>query len=174
MIDERESMNDAPVTAFIALGSNLDDPQRQVKTAICELAELPQTRLLGASSLYRSAAVGYRDQPDFVNAVAALETRLEPRALLDDLLAIERHHHRVRSFRNAPRTLDLDLILYGDCVIDEPGLTVPHPRMHERAFVLVPLAEIAPEAVVPGRGVVRDLLQTVDAASVARIRMAQA
>jgi 2-amino-4-hydroxy-6-hydroxymethyldihydropteridine diphosphokinase len=163
-------MNDTPITAFVALGSNLDDPERQVKTAIRELSELPQTRLLGASSLYRSAAVGYRDQPDFVNAVAAIATRLDPRDLLDNLLAIERRHQRVRSFRNAPRTLDLDLVLYGDRVIDEPGLAVPHPRMHERAFVIVPLAEIAPQAVVPGRGTVRDLLQAIDAASLTRIQ----
>ncbi|MBI4195192.1 MAG: 2-amino-4-hydroxy-6-hydroxymethyldihydropteridine diphosphokinase [Betaproteobacteria bacterium] len=158
-----------PVTAFIALGSNLDDPERQVGAALRELAALPRTRLLRASSLYRSAPVGYLDQPDFVNAVAAIETGLDPRELLGQLLAIERRHGRVREFPNAPRTLDLDIALYGDLVLHEPGLAIPHPRMRERAFVIVPLAEIAPDAVVPGRGRAADLLRDVDASSVARI-----
>ena len=157
------------ITAFIALGSNLDDPEQQIRKGLRELAALPETRLVSASSLYRSAPVGYRDQADFVNAVACIETKLPPRALLDHLLAIERRHGRVREFPNAPRTLDLDIALYGDLALREPGLTIPHPRMHERAFVIVPLAEIAPGAPVPGRGSVADLLPNVDAASAVKL-----
>jgi 2-amino-4-hydroxy-6-hydroxymethyldihydropteridine diphosphokinase len=158
------------VTAYVALGSNLLEPRRQLREAFDALACLPATQLVACSSLYRSAPVGYADQPDFVNAVAAIRTALAPRALLDALLALERAHGRVREFPNAPRTLDLDIVLYGEQVIHEPGLSVPHPRMHERAFVVVPLAEIAPQAAVPGRGRVRDLLAGVDTASVTRLR----
>lgn len=157
------------VTAYVALGSNLEDPQRQLRSGLEALSTLPATRLLRASSFYRSAPVGYADQPDFVNAVAAIETSLSPRELLDALLAIERRHGRVREFANAPRTLDLDIVAYGERTIDEPGLAIPHPRMHERAFVVVPLAEIAPDAVIPGRGTVRELAALVDAASVTRL-----
>jgi 2-amino-4-hydroxy-6-hydroxymethyldihydropteridine diphosphokinase len=148
--------------AYVALGSNLNDPESKVRAAVMELAMLPSTRLAQTSSLYRSAPVGYRDQPDFVNAVACIETELTPRTLLDALLDIECRFGRVRDFPNAPRTLDLDLLLFNTSAIKEPGLTVPHPRMHERAFVLVPLAEIAPDALVPGRGRVRELLAEVD------------
>ena len=158
-----------PVTAFVALGSNLDDPAAQIRAGLREIDELPQTRVARASSLYRSAPVGYRNQPDFVNAVAELETGLAPRALLDHLLAVERAHGRVRQFPNAPRTLDLDIVLYGERAVCEPGVDIPHPRMHERAFVVVPLAEIAPDARVPGRGRVSDLLEHVDSASVVRL-----
>ena len=165
----RSTLNAQLSTAFIALGSNLDDPERQIRNGLRELAALPDTRLVGASSLYRSAPVGYRDQPDFVNAVACIETQLKPRALLDHLLAIERCHGRKREFPNAPRTLDLDIALFGNLSLREPGLTIPHPRMHERAFVLVPLAEIAPGASIPGRGPVGDLLPNVDAASVVKL-----
>jgi 2-amino-4-hydroxy-6-hydroxymethyldihydropteridine diphosphokinase len=155
-------------TAFIALGANLDHPGRQIEAGIRELAALPQTRVVRRSSLYRSAPVGYRDQPDFINAVAQIETGLTPRELLEALLAVEQRHGRLRDFPNAPRTLDLDIVLYGSLVLHEHGLTIPHPRMHERAFVVVPLAEIAPDAPVPGRGPARELLRAVDAASVVR------
>jgi 2-amino-4-hydroxy-6-hydroxymethyldihydropteridine diphosphokinase len=138
--------------AVIALGSNLDDPESQVRRGFGEIAALPGTKLLAQSSLYRTAPEGYRDQPDFVNAIALVDTVLAPRALLDALLAIERAHGRVREIRNGPRTLDLDIVLYGDRVIEEPGLTVPHPRAHERAFVLQPLLEVWPDAVIPGKG----------------------
>ena len=151
---------------YIALGSNLEQPRRQLQAGFAALARLPGTQLMAQSSLYRSAPVGYANQADFVNAVAALRTALAPRALLDALLALESEHGRVRAFPNAPRTLDLDIALYGERVIDEPGLTVPHPRMHSRAFVIVPLAEIAPDALVPGHGRVRELLAGVDSASV--------
>ncbi len=157
-------------TAYIALGSNLREPQRQLQAGFEALARLPGTQLIVHSSLYLSAPVGYADQPDFVNAVAAIRTTLAPHALLDALLAIEREHGRVREFVNAPRTLDLDIALYGEQVIHEPGLTVPHPRMHERAFVMAPMAEIAPDAVVPGRGRVSELLAGVDLHSVSVLR----
>lgn len=161
--------NAPPVAAYIALGSNLDGPELQVRAGLRALSGLPSTRLIAASSLYRSGPVGYRDQPDFVNAVAGIETGLAPRALLEHLLAIERSRGRVRDFPNAPRTLDLDIVLYGEAVVREPGLTIPHPRMHERAFVIVPLAEIAPQASVPGRGVARDLLRGVDGTQVCKL-----
>lgn len=155
------------VAAYIGLGSNLEDPASQVKAGYAALAALPATELIACSALYRSAPVGYSDQPDFINAVAKVETALGARELLDALLAIELNHGRVRDFQNAPRTLDLDLLLYGDLQLHAPGLTIPHPRMHERAFVLVPLAAIAPQCVIPGRGKVAELLRGVDAGSVA-------
>ena len=157
-------------TACVALGANIGEPLRQLEAAFAALAALPDTKLVARSSLYRSAPVGYADQPDFINAVAIIETALAPHALLDAVLAIERVNGRVREFPNAPRTLDLDILLYGDLVLQEPGLTIPHARMLERAFVMVPLAEIAPDAVVPGRGRVRDLAALVDAASVAQLQ----
>jgi 2-amino-4-hydroxy-6-hydroxymethyldihydropteridine diphosphokinase len=140
------------VLATVGLGANLNDPAAQVEYALAELDRLPATRLIARSSLYASAPVGYVDQPDFINAVAQIETTLAPRALLAALLDIEHRHGRERSFRNAPRTLDLDLLLYGAAHFHEDGLTLPHPRMSERGFVLFPLLEIAPDAVIPGRG----------------------
>jgi 2-amino-4-hydroxy-6-hydroxymethyldihydropteridine diphosphokinase len=138
--------------AYIGIGANLEDPRAQVLRAFDELANVPDTRVTARSSLYRTAPIGHADQPDFVNAVAAVDTRLAARALLRELQALEARHGRRRSFPNAPRTLDLDLLLYGDARIDEPGLSVPHPRMHERAFVLQPLVEIAPQVEIPQRG----------------------
>ena len=155
--------------AFVGLGANLGDPAGQIARALDALAALPGTRLARTSSLYRTAPVGHADQPDFVNAVALLDTALAPRELLDALLDIERAAGRERSFRNAPRRLDLDLLLYDDRLIEAPGLSVPHPRMHERAFVLVPLLELAPDAVIPRRGRVTDLLGTVGAQEVHRL-----
>jgi len=157
------------ITAFIALGSNLDAPAEQVRQGIADLACLPQTRVTRASALYGSSPVGYRDQPDFINAVAEIETRLEPRPLLDALLEIEKRHGRIRGVRNGPRTLDLDIALYGNRVVREPGLVVPHPRLHERAFVIVPLAELAPQLDIPGLGPVSGLLERIDAGSVSRL-----
>ena len=141
-----------PVTAFIALGANLDDPQQQLRDAIGRLAELAESRLVRSSSLYRTAPVGVGPQPAYVNAVAELETRLAADALLAQLLAFEQEAGRVRLKQGAPRTLDLDLLLYGDQTLHQPGLIVPHPRLHLRAFALVPLLEIAPDATIPGRG----------------------
>ena len=143
--------------AYIGLGANLGDPGAALREAIEALAELPDSTLRTRSSFYRTApidAVG----PDFLNAVVHLETRLAPHALLAALQRIEQVHGRQRPYRNAPRTLDLDLLLYGNEIIDTPTLTVPHPRLHERAFVLRPLAEIAPALNIPGRGQVADLL----------------
>ncbi len=145
-------------TAFIALGSNLGDSEKIVCEAIAALAELPQTRLAAASSLYRSAPVEAPGQPQFINAVAQVHTGLAPQPLLAALLAIENYYGRERSFRNAPRTLDLDLLLYDAQRLDEPGLSLPHPRMHLRAFVLAPLLELVPACILPGRGLAADWL----------------
>jgi 2-amino-4-hydroxy-6-hydroxymethyldihydropteridine diphosphokinase len=159
----------SPITAFVALGRNLDDPPVHIHRALEALAGLPATRVVRHSSLYRNPPAGYRDQPDFVNAVAQIETRLGPRELLDRLLAIEEIHGRVRAAPDGPRTLDLDILLYGGRTVQEPGLTIPHPRMLERAFVLVPLAEIAPGARVPGSGRAADLVKKVDVSGMIRI-----
>jgi 2-amino-4-hydroxy-6-hydroxymethyldihydropteridine diphosphokinase len=152
------------VTACIALGSNLDGPRAQVERGFEALGALPQSRLRARSRLYQTPPWGVTGQPEFINAAARLETSLSPRELLDALLAIEAGAGRVRGVRNGPRVLDLDLLLYGDRQIDDPGLAVPHPRLHERAFVLLPLADVAPELEVPGRGRVRELLAHVDTA----------
>ncbi|HEV7489607.1 MAG TPA: 2-amino-4-hydroxy-6-hydroxymethyldihydropteridine diphosphokinase [Rhodanobacteraceae bacterium] len=149
--------------AYIGIGSNLDDPERQVQSAIQALARLPESTFMRASRLYRTLPWGMTAQPPFVNAAVALRTRLAPRALLDALLAIERAHGRRREgTRWGPRTLDLDILLYGDQSVDEDGLRVPHPRIAERAFVLMPLADLDADRVVPGSGKVRDLLARVD------------
>ena len=147
--------------AYVALGANLADPTTQVRAALTALAELPQSRLQRASSLYRTAPVGVAHQPDFINAVAALETTLSPYDLLGALFAIEAAFGRRRDYHHAPRTLDLDLLLYDDQVIDSARLTLPHPRMHLRAFVMAPLAEIAPDCRIPGRGSVAAWLPAV-------------
>lgn len=148
-----------PHIAYIGLGSNLDEPRKQLQRAFADLGKLPGTRLLGQSSLYRSAPVGYLDQPDFVNAVAKIATALTPQALLQALLDIEHQHGRERTFRNAPRTLDLDVLLYDDLQLHEHGLTIPHPQMHLRAFVLQPLLEIAPDCIIPAIGLAVRALQ---------------
>ncbi len=141
----------------------------QIQDAFAELDEIEASRLLQTSSLYASAPWGYADQPDFVNAIASVETELAPRRLLEELLKIETWHGRVRSFANAPRTLDLDIALYGDEIVEEDGLTIPHPRMHERAFVLVPLSEIAPALVIPGLGPIATLLERCQDSSLRKI-----
>lgn len=147
--------------AAVALGSNLEDPEAQVQRGFDEIAALPGTEIVRRSRLYRTAPVGFVDQPDFVNACALLETSLAPRELLDALLAMEERRGRVREIANGPRILDLDIVLYGDTVVDEPGLRIPHPRAHERAFVLVPLVEVWPDAVIPGHGTARECLRQV-------------
>ena len=158
-----------PVTAVVALGSNLDDPEAQVRRGFADLAGLPETWVTARSHLYRTQPVGYADQPAFVNACARLDTRLAPRALLEGLLAIEQRRGRVRDIPNGPRTLDLDLVLYGGAQVEEPGLHVPHPRAHHRAFVLAPLVDVWPEAVIPGYGSARWLLERAGTAGVQRI-----
>lgn len=146
------------VTAYLGLGANLQDPAAQVRRALDELASIPHSRLLARSPLYMSPPLGPIDQPDYVNAVAALETTLEPLVLLKELRVIELRHGRQRDgARWGPRTLDLDVLLYGDLLLDTPELTLPHPGLHERGFVLYPLYDVAPELEVPGRGSVREL-----------------
>jgi 2-amino-4-hydroxy-6-hydroxymethyldihydropteridine diphosphokinase len=137
-----------PVTAYVALGANLGRPADAVRAAVAEIGKLPATRVLKASTLYRTAPVG-SSGPDYVNAVVEISTGLTAPDLLAALQAIESAAGRTRPYRNAPRTLDLDLLLYGGARIESAGLQVPHPRMNERAFVLVPLAEIAPQRVDP-------------------------
>ncbi|MDO8349654.1 MAG: 2-amino-4-hydroxy-6-hydroxymethyldihydropteridine diphosphokinase [Gallionella sp.] len=145
--------------AFIGLGSNLGESCDQLRLALADIDALPGTRLLVCSSFYRSAPVGFLDQPDFVNAVAKIKTTLAPQALLAALLHIEQYYGRERAFHNAPRTLDLDVLLYGDFQLHEQGLTIPHPEMHRRAFVLLPLLEIAPDCVIPAIGLARHAIQ---------------
>lgn len=148
--------------AFIAFGANLGEPSASFEQACMALTTLPGTHLTHRSALYRSAPVGTLEpQPDYLNAVIEIETTLAPGQLLTHLLNIEHCNGRTREAHRAPRTLDLDLLLYDDVVIHSPQLDVPHPRMHERAFVLLPLMEIAPDAVIPGRGRVADLLPAV-------------
>ena len=144
--------------AFIALGSNLKNPIYQIRQAFDEISQLSSSKLLVYSSLYRSAPIGRLDQPDFINAVAKIETRLNPYELLSALLNIEKCHGRVRGSSNEPRTLDLDLLLYDDLKCDQHDLILPHPRLSQRAFVLKPLIEIAPHCHIPGYGDIAELL----------------
>ena len=158
------------VPAYVALGSNLDDPRSQVERALAELPGLPATRLVAPSSLYRTRPFGPVEQPDFVNAVAGLLTRLEPAELLAALQAIEQRLGRERpSVRWGPRRIDLDLLVQGGARSAGPGLELPHPGIAERPFVLVPLAEIAPELEVPGVGRVSELLARLDSSDVERL-----
>ncbi len=147
------------ITAFVGIGSNQGDARGHVQEAIDELARLPDTRLAGRSSLYRSAPLQAPGQPDYVNAVAALDTELSAAQLLAALQDLEHQHGRERPYPNAPRTLDLDLLLYGDLCLESTMLTLPHPRMHERAFVLAPLLELDARLEIPGRGAARALLE---------------
>ena len=155
--------------AFVALGATLDDPLAQVRAAGDALADVPESRLLYLSSLYRTAPVGIRGQPDFINAVAALTTELAPLRLLDALFSVERRFGRRREFHQAPRTLDLDLLLYDQLIVDSPRLSLPHPRMHLRAFVIAPLLEIAPHCHIPGRGSAAAWLPAVSMQRIERV-----
>lgn len=157
------------VLTYIGLGSNLDNPESQVKTAIEALAGLSQIRLQDRSSLYRSAPMGPQDQPDYVNAVVKLSTGLEPEALLDKLQGIERAQGRVRTQRWGPRTLDLDILLYGQCVVATERLKIPHPGIAARSFVLYPLAEINVQLEIPGLGRVQSLLEQCPDAGLSRL-----
>jgi 2-amino-4-hydroxy-6-hydroxymethyldihydropteridine diphosphokinase len=151
-------------TAFVGIGSNLGEPERQIAAALEQLAAEDGIELVAASTLRETEPVGYLDQPNFLNGAAQLETELAPRELLERLLAIEGRLGRVRGEgpRFGPRTIDLDLLLYGDETIAEPGLTVPHPRLWERRFVLEPLAELAPGLEIPGVGPVQALLAELE------------
>lgn len=155
--------------AYVGLGANLGDPGRQIKLAIEELKKLPDTSLVLMSGMYKSAPLGYADQPDFLNAVACLDTGLPATQLLENLQKIEQRQGRERPFANAPRTLDLDLLLYGDQVLATPPLTLPHPRMHERAFVLRPLLELDSEISIPGKGKASTLLSGCDSQKIERV-----
>lgn len=155
--------------AYIALGSNLGDPRRQVLDAMDALAMLPVTRVLQRSHLYRTPPWGVLEQPPFVNAVVEIDTGLSPHALLDALLRIEQQAGRVRAERNGPRTLDLDLLHVDGVQLDDAQLTLPHPRMAERAFVLLPLSDVAPALQLRGHGVVAQLLARLDRAGCERL-----
>ena len=149
--------------AYVGLGANLGDREAALRVALELLAAEPEIDVVAVSHVRETDPVGYVDQPHFLNAAAALETSLPPRALLERLLAVERALGRTRDGpRFGPRTIDLDLLVYADERVDEPGLTIPHPRLHERRFVLEPLADLDPELAVPGRGRVRDLLAALD------------
>ncbi|GFZ98069.1 2-amino-4-hydroxy-6-hydroxymethyldihydropteridine diphosphokinase [Dyella caseinilytica] len=148
--------------AYVALGSNLGDSRKQLLDAINALADLPHTHLLARSHVYRTPPWGMHDQPDFLNAVVALETPLPPHELLDALLDIERAAGRERKERWGPRTLDLDLLHVAGKSVNDERLTLPHPHIAERAFVLLPLNELAPDLEIPGQGRVADLLRAVD------------
>jgi len=145
---------------YVALGANLGDREATIRAALAELDAVPGVRVVAVSSLVETDPVGYVDQPAFLNGAAALETTLAPRELLDLLLAVERRFGRDREGAppQGPRSLDLDLVLYASAEIDEPGLTVPHPRLHERRFVLEPLSELDPSLEVPGKGEIQTLL----------------
>ena len=148
------------VTVYIGLGSNLNQPIQQIKRALDSLAELPRTHVVAKSDLYRNAPVGPQDQPDYVNAVAALKTQLSAQALLHALQQIEQQQGRRRDgVKWGARTLDLDIILYGDQIISSKNLVVPHPQMHERSFVLYPLYTIAADITIPGKGKLAKLLK---------------
>jgi 2-amino-4-hydroxy-6-hydroxymethyldihydropteridine diphosphokinase len=165
-------MNDRPhwYPAYVGLGSNLSRPARQVETALELLDDIPRTRLVAASSLYRSAPFGGIEQPDFVNAAAALLTQLGPSELLAELQEVEARQGRERDDKRwGPRVLDLDLLVHATAVVDEPGITIPHPGIAERNFVLLPLLEIAPELVIPGLGRVDSLPVNRDEPSIFRI-----
>lgn len=154
-------MQVSSVLAYVGLGANLGDTAQALAGALKALGALPQTTLTRTSATYRTAPIDSHG-PDYLNAVAALQTHLSPEELLSHLQRVELAGGRARPYRNAPRTLDLDLLLYGESCIDTPSLTVPHPRMHARAFVLVPLADVAPAGlVIPGRGTLQGLLAGV-------------
>jgi 2-amino-4-hydroxy-6-hydroxymethyldihydropteridine diphosphokinase len=156
------------VIALVGIGANLGDARANVADALARLETHPGCRLVAASSLWRTAPIDSAGD-DYINAVALVETTLDAHALLAVLQAIETAHGRERPYRNAPRTLDLDLLLYGDAVIDTPDLSVPHPRMHERAFVLAPLLELDPDIEIPGRGRAADYLSSVADQAIIRL-----
>ena len=157
------------IRAYVALGANLGRPEATLKEAIASLAKIPETSLIAVSSLYQTAPVGLKRQPDFINAVAEIETDLNPLALLDRLLEIETQHGRERPFPNAPRVLDLDVLLYEGVATSSPALTLPHPRMHTRGFVMLPLAEIAPKISIGNHGYADDLAAKCDNQGVSKL-----
>ncbi len=158
-------------TAYIGIGSNLGDPVGQIQQALAELEQLPQSQLVQTSSLYGSKPMGPQDQPDYVNAVAKLETELSPLDLLDALQQLEQDHQRIRERRWGPRTLDLDIVLFDQQSIQLPRLTVPHVGMHQRNFVLYPLAEISPELSLPDGTSLQQLLDNCPLAELTKLNL---
>ena len=152
--------------AVIGIGSNMGDRLKNINGAVRSLSRLPKTKITACSHVYETRPVGYEAQPLFYNAAIIVETELSAQMLLGACLGIEGAYGRVRTIKDGPRVLDLDLLLYGEQVVDEPGLRVPHPHLHERAFALVPLAEIAADVPFPGHGCVGDALRGVDVAGV--------
>lgn len=155
--------------AYIGLGSNMDSPVEQLHSAILSLRELPATNLVRISSFYRTRPVGPEDQPDYINAVAMINTGLTAQALLEQMQIIEHSRGRIRNLHWGPRTLDLDLLLFGETVINDKDLTVPHPEMHKRGFVLYPLHEISAEIIIPGYGRIENLLKNLNPADVQKL-----
>lgn len=149
-------------TVYIGLGSNLDQPLKQLKTALKSLVALENTQLVNTSSFYGSKPLGPQDQPDFVNAVCALETSLSATELLSELQQLEQSQGRVKKRHWGERLIDLDILLYGDEIINLPDLQVPHAQMHLRDFVLIPLAEIAPQIIIPGKESIQSLINELD------------
>jgi 2-amino-4-hydroxy-6-hydroxymethyldihydropteridine diphosphokinase len=167
----RRSLAPLQTIAFLGLGSNLASPAKQVLAAFERIADTPGVTLLRCSSLYRTAPIGYADQPDFINAVVEIATALAPDDLLAAMLDIEHSHGRIRKFQNAPRTLDVDLLLYGDLVMETETLSLPHPRAHQRAFVLHPLLEIAPHCHIPSLGLARNFLAACGDQGISRMSL---
>lgn len=158
------------ITIYIGIGSNLDNPLQHVQQAIAELQQLPQSNYIATSALYRTAPMGPADQPDYINAVSAIQTTLTPIQLLDSLQAIEHHHGRIRQgSRWGPRTLDLDVLLYGEKTINDSRLIVPHPGLHQRSFVLYPLQDIDPDLVIPGQGPLTSLIEQCPYSALERV-----
>ena len=160
-------------SCYIGLGSNIEGPRDQVIQAISELAELPSSTLLKTSSLYQSKPLGPQDQPDFINAVAELETSLSVQKLLSYLQEIESNHHRSREIHWGPRTLDLDILLYDAVEIDNADLKIPHPEIRNRNFVLIPLYEIAAELTIPGMGKLAELVRQIDRSGLDKIQVTE-
>ena len=160
-------------SCYIGLGSNIEGPRDQVIQAISELAELPSSTLLKTSSLYQSAPLGPQDQPDFINAVAELETSLSVQKLLSYLQEIESNHHRSREIHWGPRTLDLDILLYDAIEIDNADLKIPHPEIRNRNFVLIPLYEIAAELTIVGMGKLAELVRQIDQSGLDKIQVTE-
>lgn len=159
----------AAITAFIGIGSNLDNPRQQVADAVAALRQLPQSQLVAVSPWYRSAPLGPKDQPDYINGVARLDTTLQPETLLAALQQIENRQGRTRDTRWGPRTLDLDLLLYGNRTVTSPELIIPHPQLTQRNFVLFPLYDLAPALQLPDGTILAELLANTAAAGIVRV-----
>ena len=155
---------------FIALGSNLDSPKKQVKDGIFYISKINGVTLLKKSYLYETSPVGFLDQPNFINAVIKIESDLNPQKLLDKLLNIENFAGRIRINKNGPRTLDLDILLFDDLFLNENNLVIPHPRMHERLFVLLPLKDIDEHIVIPSQGSIKHIIKKLVPENINRIK----